>query len=331
MKYNDFDPNRFAKGRKHALELDLEPAASGVRLPVLLVRGNVPGKTLVATAGIHGDEYEGVRAIFDVYAALDPAEMSGDFLAVPIANPPAFWAGTRTSPLDGENLARIFPGSQEAGPSAAIAYALAQSILSRADLFLDLHSAGVKLLMPAMVGYDALDDRSRAAALAFGAPTLWAHSQVPPGRTVSFARAHGIPWLYTEARGAGRIHPDDLRMFTQGIENLLHHLAILPGNSRKRPVEIHLSGDGDIDGSLTAKRQGILIPSVELLQRVRAGEPLGRTIDFQGETLETYYAPCEGAVVLIQQCLAVKPGDGVFLITGLDAQDIEPAPASSAV
>lgn len=328
MKYNDFDPSRFARGGKHALELDLEPAASGVKLPVLLARGCAPGKTLVVTAGIHGDEYEGVRAIFDAYTALNPAEMTGDFLAVPIANPPAFWAGTRTSPLDGENLARIFPGSRNAGPSAMTAYALAQSILSRADFFLDLHSAGVRLLMPTMVGYDALDDRSCAAALAFGASTVWAHHQVSPGRTVSFARAHGIPWLYTEARGAGRIHPDDLQMFTKGIENLLRHLAILPGNPRTRPVEIHLSGDGDIDGSLTAKHQGILIPSVELLQRVMAGDPLGRTIDFQGETLEIFYAPCGGIVVLIQQCPAVKPGDGVFLLTSLDAQA---APASATV
>lgn len=331
VKYTDFHPDRFPQGRKYELELDLEPSASGVRLPVLLTRGHTSGKTLVATAGVHGDEYEGIKAIFDIHAALNPDEMSGDFLAVPIANPPAFRAAARISPLDGENLARIFPGSLRAGSTAAIAYTLAQYILSRADLYLDLHSAGVKLLMPTLVGYDAMDDRSRAAALIFGAPIIWAHSHVPQGRTVSFARSQGIPWLYTEARGAGRIHPEDLAVFTRGIENLLRYLSILPGEPLTCPIEIHLSGDGNIDESVTATREGILIPAVELLQQVEAGAPLGRTMNFRGETLETHYAPRAGAVVLIQQCPAVKPGDGLFLVTCIDSQSGGSAQESSSV
>jgi len=226
----DFDATEFERGRKHALDLDLDPLVKGLSLPVLLVRGRQSGKTLVVTAGVHGDEYEGVRAIMDTYSNLDPEEMSGNVLAVPAANPPAFWSGTRTSPLDEGNLARVFPGNLQSGPTAAIAHILSSSIISCADFFLDLHSAGAKLLMPTLVGYDATDPRSRAAALAFGAPVLWAHPDVAPGRSISFARSRGIPWLYTEARGAGRIHPEDLRCFNRGIRNLLHHLSILPGN-----------------------------------------------------------------------------------------------------
>ena len=67
-------------------------------------------------------------------------------------------------------------------------------------------------------GYPSADPRARAAAEIFGAPVIWGHPPpIDPGRTVSFAGDHGIPWLYTEARGAGRIHPEDLRMMTRGI------------------------------------------------------------------------------------------------------------------
>jgi uncharacterized protein len=315
----DFNPAQFRRGEKHALDLSLEPWVKGVSLPVLLVRGSRPGQTLVVTAGVHGDEYEGVRTILDTYRSLDPQEMTGDFLAVSVANPPAFWNGTRTSPLDQQNLARAFPGDLNGGPTSAIAYVLGNCAIAFADFFLDLHSAGVKLLMPTMVGYDAADPRSRAAAAIFGAPVLWGHPEVAPGRTISFAKQRDIPWLYTEARGAGRIHPDDLRVFLSGIQNLLRHLHILPGEPAPAPVQMHLLGSGDIDASLVATRQGFLIPEVELLDTVRAGARLGRTVDLHSETLETFLAPRDGVVALIRQWPVISPGDGTFLITGLSS------------
>lgn len=317
MNSADFNPSQFQRGQKHSLDLSLDPGVPGVSLPVLLVRGSNPGQTLVATAGVHGDEYEGVRAILDTYQSLAPQEMTGDFLAVPVANPPAFWNGTRTSPLDQGNLARAFPGSLNGGPTSATAHVLANSVIAFADFFLDLHSAGVKLLMPTMVGYDASDDRSRAAAAVFGAPVLWGHPEVVPGRTISFAKQRGIPWLYTEARGAGRIHLEDLQVFVGGVQNLLRHLHILPGEPTPSKAKTHLLGSGDIDTSLVATQQGFLIPEVELLELVSAGRRLGHTVDLHSETVESFFAPRDGVVALIRQWPVVSPGDGIFLVTGL--------------
>ena len=241
--------------------------------------------------------------------------MTGDFLAVPVANPPAFWNGTRISPLDQGNLARAFPGSLNKGPTSAIAHVLANSIISFASFFIDLHSAGSRLLMPSMVGYDSTDPRSFMAARAFGAPVIWGHPETAAGRTISFARDAGIPWLYTEARGAGRIHPDDLRMFETGIQNLLRHLHILPGDPKPAKSEIHLLGSGDIDTSLVATQPGFLIAEVELLQQVRVGEALGHTVNLHAETIESFIAPRGGVVALIRQWPVIQPGDGIFLVT----------------
>ena len=87
-----FHSASFASGAKYRLELKLDDSLS---LPVLLVRGAQSGPTLVTTANIHGDEYEGVLAIFEVFEALDPRKLCGDWLSVPVANPPAFWNGSR--------------------------------------------------------------------------------------------------------------------------------------------------------------------------------------------------------------------------------------------
>ncbi|MBM3728478.1 MAG: hypothetical protein FJW40_24010 [Acidobacteria bacterium] len=314
MRASEFNPEAFPRGGVHRLMLEVEGAGAGIALPVLLVRGERPGHRLVATAAVHGDEYEGVRAIHEVVDELDPSGMTGDLLACPVANPPAFWSGTRTSPLDGANLARVFPGSLEKGPSDAVAHALGQAIIAHADLYIDLHSGGVKWRMPSMVGYYTGDSRSAAAARAFGARVLWGHPVLTEGRTISFAWSRGIPWLYTEARGAGRIHAEDLAMMKRGLRNLLAHLEVLPSGPGPWPVELHLHGDGNVDKGLSSTQRGFFMPAVEFLDEVTAGQVLGRLIDPLGATLETYTAPVGGRVALLRQFPVVEQDEPLFLI-----------------
>ena len=183
-----------SRGAKHRLVLPVVAGRHRIELPVIMVRGSKAGPTLAVTAGIHGDEYEGVRTIFDVVEQLDPVSMSGDLLCVPVANPPAFWAVSRCSPLDGANLARVFPGKSDGAITEAIAHAIDCEILARADFFLDLHSAGVRFLMPTMVGYDSADVRAEAAARIFGTPVIWAHDVIAAGRSVSSGLSSSRPW-----------------------------------------------------------------------------------------------------------------------------------------
>ena len=320
MESSAFEPEQFERNQKHTLSLELKAGEHDIELPVLLARGVRPGPTLVVTAGGHGDEFEGIQAIFDAFEQVGTDQMSGDLLAVSVANPPAFWNGTRTSPLDGGNLARVFPGDPSGGPTEAIAHAMAQAVISRADFYLDLHSAGVRWLMPTMVGYDANDPRGRDAALCFGAKVIWGHPVIAPGRTISFANERNIPWLYTEARGAGRIDADDLRIFRDGIFNLLRHLEILPGDSASgEQVEWRLEGDGNIEGGAVSTKEGFFVPKVGLLDEVHEGQELGRTVDLHGNTIETFQASSSGIVALVRQFRMVEPGEPMFVVT--DAED----------
>ena len=306
-----FHPENFARHQKHRLSLAVDDA---VALPVLLARGREPGPTLVVSAAGHGDEYEGVRAIFEVFAELDTAPMAGDLLAVPVVNPPAFWNRSRLSPLDGANLSRVFPGDPAGTISQRLAHAFAHAIIARASFYLDLHSGGISFGMPSMVGYSTQDPCGRKAAEVFGAKVIWGHPHLDPGRTISFAASLGIPWLYTEARGAGRIHPEDLAMMKNGIVNLLRLLAILPGAPPPAAIEHRLFGDGNTDAGLSATQAGFLVNTVRLLEPVRAGQVLGTLLDLEGRTLEPYAAPVAGIVALVRELPVVSPGDPLFLI-----------------
>ena len=311
MSAREFDPRHLPQGATR-LNLDI---GDGLGFPLLALRGRRPGKTLVVSAGVHGDEYEGVRAIFETFEEIGPEQMSGMLLAVPVLNTAAFWQGTRTSPADGANLARVFPGKEDGSHSERLAWHFAHSILAHADFYLDLHSGGIKYRMPGMVGYLAADRRAREAAECFGAPVIWGHPPpVDAGRTVSFATGRDIPWLYTEARGAGRVHPDDLGMMKQGIRNLMGHLGILPDPPRVPPPALRLYGKGNTDTGLTATQSGFLLKQVEILAPVRAGDRLGRLVNIVGETLEEYTAPSKGVIGMTREYPVVQAGEVLFLI-----------------
>ncbi|MFO0504812.1 MAG: succinylglutamate desuccinylase/aspartoacylase family protein [Acidobacteriota bacterium] len=297
------------------------PAAPGLHrfrspfdIAAIAVRGAADGPTLLVSAGVHGDEYEGVRAIFETVEAIDAGALRGTLLTVPVLNYPAHRAVTRHHPADGANLARQFPGRADGTASERLAHAFTAEFLPRADFYLDLHSGGIRFAMPSMVGYEAADPRGRAAAAAFGAPVIWGHPVIEPGRTISAARALGIPFLYTEARGAGRIHPDDLLMMRRGITNLLRHLGMLDGAPEIPAPPQRLHGIGNTDEGVYATASGFFMPSVALLDPVRAGQPIGRIVDELGEVLATPVAPADGIVGLLRELPPVDEGDVLLLV-----------------
>ena len=86
------------------------PVKGGQPIEGVRLVGNQPGKTLVVTAGVHGDEYVGIQAVRELLAQLSPGELSGQVIFVPVVNAGGFFAGTYRVPEDGENLNRCFPG-----------------------------------------------------------------------------------------------------------------------------------------------------------------------------------------------------------------------------
>ena len=187
-------------------EISAHVLDGNLAIPVLAACGVKQGKALVVTAGVHGDEYEGIEAIHQVFEALDPQRMNGSFVAVPIVTLPAFWLGTRLNLLDLQDMARVFPGSAAGTFSHRLARTLVQEMLPHASLYIDLHSAGRHYRMLTLCGYTTVGDQSavaREAAECFGAPVIWEHPGCSPGRTLSATLAMGIPSLYTEAYGGG--------------------------------------------------------------------------------------------------------------------------------
>lgn len=317
-----FDLGSITPGEKHVQKLDICDLIGGgvLQLPILVVKGAEPGPTIAVLGGVHGDEYEGPYAVRHLYSTLNPNEMKGNFIGVSQTNPPAFAEGTRTSPLDGLNLARIFPGKENGTPTERIAHHLGKAIIDRVDFLIDLHSSGTHSVMPRLVGYDASNTDagrvSQEAAFAFGAPVVWGHPDLAAGRTVSCAGEQGIPWLYTECPGGGWLDTESAGHYVRGVENVMSVIGILPRELEKHEPTHHLLGSGDVDGSLTTKTAGYLVQVVRVLDRVAPGDLLGKVLALDGTVVEEIRSPTDGVVIYMRMSPSVMAGAPVFLVTG---------------
>ncbi len=78
------------------------------------------------------------------------ALIAGTLLLVHIANPPSFYGRTiYTSPADGKNLNRVFPGRPDGTLSERIAHAITSEVIAKANFLVDLHAGdGNEALRP---------------------------------------------------------------------------------------------------------------------------------------------------------------------------------------
>ena len=126
---------------------------AGCRIKVWMCVGARNGHTVLITAGIHGDEYEGPAAVIGLTKTFRPENVSGVVIAIPVVNPLAFAAGSRTTPDDGLNLARVFPGNPNGSITERLAYAVFTKFVSRANYLIDLHSGGVEYVFVPLSGF----------------------------------------------------------------------------------------------------------------------------------------------------------------------------------
>ena len=313
-------------GTSQRLHLHVAYSADGspLLLPLLCVRGIKPGPTLVATGAVHGDEFEGPLAIQKVFAELDPAQMSGAFVGLPVVNPPALAAGTRESGADHLNLARIFPGSATGLPSERIAAALTR-LFGLADLLLDIHSAGNAFKIKEFAGYvlgnGDLAKMQRQAAIAFGLDLVWGTAPLP-GRSLSAARDQGVPAIYVEMQGEGRAPADRLRRTEQGVRQVLGYLGItsdyFPDQQPEFFKETAAEGSGHLQVQLLAPESGLFVAEVEVWKPVTAGQQLGVLRHLDGRQLAAITAPVSGRVLFIRTFPRVQCGETLGFV--LDQQ-----------
>lgn len=300
LDYGALPPGRHAL--RYLIPETTLPDGSPLTIPVTVLVGRAPRPRLVAIAGVHGNEYPGPLALLELARTLDPATIDGTLVLVPLANPLAFNAGTRSTPEDGINLNRVFPGDPRGTVTHRLAHALVEGITQDADLAVDLHSAEATGLMMPMAGFrENTGDvalRSARAAAAMELEMNWM-MRWAPGTLSTALNERGIPAVGCESGGLGVASAHEIRIYRDGLMRLVR------GEQPDPPRTV------DVMEDLTAPASGILDIRVGLREEVRCRQLLARVLDPWGDAVATVEAPFDGRVVHQRLFRQVRAGETV--------------------
>jgi len=303
------------------------PAHADEGFTIVELRGQTDGPTVSVVGGVHGDEFEGVVACLRLAELLPSRTMRGRLRLVPVAHEAAHVASTRSSPRDGLNLARTFPGDPQGGPTERLADALRREVIDGSDLFVDLHSAGMAYSMPLLVGWTddgcATCAEGARAAEAFAAPVLWRHpGPVTDGRTLSAAHAAGIPSIYAEAVGGGTVTSAHVEAYVAGVMRVLASLELVePGAAPPDEAPRRLVGEGNLDvPAMTAPFDGVCEVFVAPLDAVAPGDVVATVVDpLSGDRAEVR-SPAGGVVVLARRGARVARSENLVVLAEPDGE-----------
>ena len=322
----DFDRPGLQISYLHLSHSDNEHALSIIPVPIAQI-ANGDGTTVLLTAGTHGDEYEGQVILRRMIRELAPAQVSGRLIIMPALNYPAVRAGSRTSPLDGENMNRVFPGGADHGPTAAIAHYVDTVLLPMCQTGIDLHSGGkaseyLPSVFFARPADGSLTSRMLAMAEDFGAPiTMTVGGGEYGGDFDSCAHARGVAFLSTELGGAGTVGLDAVRIGRDGLYRMLHGLGVLTGKPPAPVASPTRFVEMSAGGYLHAPVHGLFESYVVLGSEVEDGQPLGCVYPFDELEREPLVmeSPHTGVMIFLRTPTLCKRGD---YLVGV-ARDVE--------
>jgi len=302
-----------ALGARHRFLLPAGAMSDGttVGLPVLVVVGHVRWPRLVCVAGIHGNEPEGITALLELWDEIDPGELQGTLVLVPVANPPAFRAGERRNPHDGLDMNRIFPGSATGTITERLAHRLYEDVMVGADFALTLHGWSRGGMVTPYVEYPRAGEAStasRAAAMAFGLDWIEAFDW-PPGMLAAVCARNGVPAIEPEIGGLECTLPERRSLYKRGVRNLMRHLGLLAGTP-----EFERAAQEVTRAEVTAPTGGVIRRLREIGDPVEAGDPVATIGDLLGRPLVDVRAPMAGCIAAQRLAAAVSPGEQIAVI-----------------
>ena len=197
---------------------------------------NGEGPVVVVSGAVHGDEYEGPVVIAELLRQTQVADVQGQLILLPSFNAPALRAGRRTSPIDGLNLNRVFPGDDFGSPTQQIARYVAEHIFSKANFYLDLHAGGRTLFIQPSAHVVLTDDMApdlaqanARLAEAFGVATTVQTTNMGDNRTsAGYTVTKGIPTLAAEMGMGGWVTGESVQATREATRRFLKHTGVLP-------------------------------------------------------------------------------------------------------
>ncbi|MDO1502379.1 succinylglutamate desuccinylase/aspartoacylase family protein [Winogradskyella maritima] len=285
---------------------------NSIDVPVIIERSKKPGPTILITAGIHGDEVNGVEIVRQIIAKGINKPKRGTIICIPVINVFGFIHMDRQFP-DGRDLNRVFPGSKKGSLASRVAHQLMAEIVPHADLILDFHTGGADRFNAAQIRIIKNEVVLDELAEAFGAPFIY-YSKNLKNSFRNSAYKLGIPMLLFEGGKSFNIHSTITNTGVNGAKRVLNHLDMLrsqfkASKPKKNAVRI-------LDAKwLRANYSGMFKSAVAINSYVEKGEVIGNITDPYGSFNHFVKAPNSGYIFNINESPLVYQGDAIFHIS----------------
>jgi predicted deacylase len=284
------------------------PAGSDAALsiPVVVVHGAKPGPVLALVAGSHGTEYASIIALEKLIGMLNPADVSGTVIIVPLINIPSFEQKVpHVNPVDKKSMNRFYPVKMDGTQTERASYLITKQVVDQCDHLIDLHGGDTdESLRPysywTKTGNERQDQISREMVLAFGLDHIIISTERPKDPQASrylenTATTRGKPSITAEAGHAGTVETDDVNVLIDGCLNVMRYLKMMAGTATmvQRPVWVEKIA------TLASEQTGIFYPLVKRGTYVEQGMKVGYVTDYHGNVTFEARAPAAGIILYI--------------------------------
>lgn len=283
-----------------------------VNVPVLIERSKKPGPTVLFTAGIHGDEVNGVEIVRQLIAKGINKPKKGTIICIPVINIFGFLHMERELP-DGRDLNRMFPGSKTGSLASQVAFKLMSKIVPQVDLIIDYHTGGADRFNAPQIRIVKDETVLDELANIFGAPFVLYTKNI----NKSFRNACykiGVPILLFEGGKSFSFDKTVTNTGVNGAKRILHYLEMLNSKfkvskPKKQPVYISRSK------WIRAKYSGMFKTTVSINTFIKKGDIIGNITDPFGKFNHFVKAEYSGYVFSVNEAPIVYKGDAMMHVS----------------
>ncbi len=284
------------------------PTRTIMEIPVHVYRSLEEGPVVLLSAGMHGDETNGIEILRQVLRGGHLSKLKkGSVMVMPIINIISFLNHSRDLP-DGKDLNRCFPGSQSGSLGSRIAYDIMKEITPQIDLGVDFHTGGAKINNYPQMRCLFKDQKSLEIAKMFGAPFILNSGYREKSFRHEAART-GKSILVYEAGESMRFNEKAITEGINGCLRLLRNLGMID-------IELQDGETKTLNDTtwVRAGVSGLFRTTKKYGSFIKKNEVIGNISDPYGEMEEALKSPVNGFIIGINNQPVINEGDALIHI-----------------
>lgn len=283
--------------------------ATIIEVPVIIERAKKPGPTILFTAGIHGDEINGVDIVRQLISRNINKPKRGTIICMPILNVFGFLNSSRSFP-DGRDLNRVFPGHPKGSLASRVAHRLMNEIIPDVDLIIDFHTGGASRFNAAQIRIIKDEPELGELASVFGTPfALYSNHLAKSFRNACFQL--NKPILLFEGGKSFFVDDTISKIGVEGVKRILTHFDMLNSKLKSNPPKFPTVYVEESKW-VRAKRSGMFKARVGVNAKVNVDDVLGQITDPYGKIHHNVKSTMKGYILNVNEASLVYQGDALF-------------------